>query len=239
MPEDITPGATPPEGGESAQGSAAAAQRSEPETTLSGEARASAAQGRAAEHHPEDWRSSLPAAWADKLKDVAGEEDAVKALERGLSYTPALKPEDVELKYPEGMQVDEGVRDNFRQFCVDKAITPAQAQSLLDWQLAANKEITDAVMAKGKAELQKLWGSRFEENSAKALKAVVALDKRMGGRLSETMAFNGMNNNPVLVEAFHAIGTLISTDALSGGRAAPAPDKAETAEETYNGMFNK
>ena len=68
---------------------------------------------------------------------------------------------------------------------------------------------------------------------------MVALDKRMGGRLSETMAFNGMNNNPVLVEAFHAIGTLISTDALSGGRAAPAPDKAETAEETYNGMFNK
>ena len=48
-----------------------------------------------------------------------------------------------------------------------------------------------------------------------------------------------MNNNPVLVEAFHAIGTLISTDALSGGRAAPAPDKPETAEETYNGMFNK
>lgn len=239
MPEDITPGATPPEGGESAQGSAAAAQRSESETTLSGEARASAAQGRAAEHHPEDWRSSLPAAWADKLKDVAGEEDAVKALERGLSYTPALKPEDVELKYPDGIQVDEGVRDNFRRFCVDKGVTPAQAQALLDWQLAANKEITDAVMAKGKAELQKLWGSRFEENSAKALKAVVALDKRMGGRLSETMAFNGMNNNPVLVEAFHAIGTLISTDALSGGRAAPAPDKAETAEETYNGMFNK
>ena len=58
MPEDIIPGATPPEGGESAQ-------RSEPETTLSGEARASAAQERAAEHHPEDWRSGLPAAWAD------------------------------------------------------------------------------------------------------------------------------------------------------------------------------
>lgn len=230
MPEDITPGATAPEGGESAQ-------RSEPETTLSGEAGAGAARGSAAEHQPEDWRSGLPAAWADKLKDVAGEEDAVKALERGLSYTPALKPEDVELKYPDGMQVDEGVRDNFRQFCVDKGITPTQAQALLDWQLAANKEITDAVMARGKAELQKLWGSRFEENSAKALKAVVALDKRMDGRLSEALAFSGMNNNPVLVEAFHNIGTLISPDALSGGKAAPAPDKPETAEETYNGMF--
>lgn len=235
MSEDITTGAMPLEGGESAQGSAAAAQRSEPETTLSGEA--SAAQGRAAEQYPEDWRSGLPAAWADKLKDIAGEEDAIKALERGLSYTPALKPEDVELKYPDGIQLDEGVRDNFRQFCVDKGITPTQAQALLDWQLAANKEITDAVMAKGKAELQKLWGSRFEENSAKALKAVVALDKRMNGRLSETLAFSGLNNNPVLVEAFHNIGTLISADALSGGKAAPAPDKTETAEETYNGMF--
>ena len=59
----------------------------------------------------------------------------------------------------------------------------------------------------------------------------------MGGKLSEALAFSGMNNNPVLVEAFHHIGTLISADALSGGKAAPAQDKAETAEETYNGMF--
>lgn len=229
MSEDITTGAMPPEGG------TPPADNPKPENPTPADP--PAPEGGTPTDQTADWRTGLPEGWGEKLKDVESADDALKALERGLSYTPALKPEDVELKYPDGIQVDEGVRDNFRQFCVDKGITPTQAQALLDWQLAANKEITDAVMAKGKAELQKLWGSRFEENSAKALKAVVALDKRMDGRLSETLAFSGLNNNPVLVEAFHNIGTLISADALSGGKAAPAPDKTETAEETYNGMF--
>ncbi len=229
MSEDITPGATSLEGG--------TAPADNPAADTPTPADSPAPEGGAPTSQPTDWRTGFPEAWGEKLKDVESADDALKALERGLSYTPALKPEDVELKYPDGMQVDEGVRDNFRQFCVDKGITPAQAQALLDWQLAANREIADAVMARGKAELQKLWGSRFEENSAMALKAVVNLDRRMGGKLSEALAFSGMNNNPVLVEAFHHIGTLISADALSGGKAAPAQDKAETAEETYIGMF--
>ncbi len=214
MSEDITPGATSLEGG--------TAPADNPAADTPTPADSPAPEGGAPTSQPTDWRTGFPEAWGEKLKDVESADDALKALERGLSYTPALKPEDVELKYPDGMQVDEGVRDNFRQFCVDKGITPAQAQALLDWQLAANREIADAVMARGKAELQKL---------------VVNLDRRMGGKLSEALAFSGMNNNPVLVEAFHHIGTLISADALSGGKAAPAQDKAETAEETYNGMF--
>ena len=184
-----------------------------------------------------DWRGTLPTAWADKLKDMASEADALKALERGLGYTPAQRPEDVELTYPEGLTVDKAVSDSFRRFCVDKGITPAQAQALLDWQLAANKEMHDAALASGKAVLQKQWGSRFEENSALALKAVTALDKRLGGRLSEALAFTGMSNDPAIVEAFHAVASLISEDSLSGGTGAGATDKPESAEETYKNMF--
>lgn len=184
-----------------------------------------------------DWRGTLPAAWADKLKDMGSEEDALKALERGMLYTPAQRPEDVELRYPEGLTVDKAVSDSFRKFCVDKGITPGQAQALLDWQLAANKEMHDAALASGKAALQKQWGSRFEENSALALKAVTALDKRLGGRLSEALAFTGMSNNPAIVEAFHAVASLISEDSLSGGTGAGASDKPESAEDTYKNMF--
>lgn len=186
-----------------------------------------------------DWRSAFPADWGDRLKNVNSAEDAARALERGLAYTPALRPEDVELSYPEGVRVDEGVRDNFRRFCVDKGITPAQAQALVDWQIAANSEITEAALAAGTADLRNRWGSRFEENSARALRAVTALDRSMGGRLSETLAASGMGNNPVLVEAFHAVGTLLSEDVLSGGRAAPVEDRPETAEETYQKMFRR
>ena len=72
-----------------------------------------------------------------------------------------------------------------------------------------------------------------------ALRAVTALDRRMQGRLSEALAASGKNNNPVLAEAFHAVGTLLSEDALSGGRAAPAAYGRETAEETYKNMFRR
>lgn len=184
-----------------------------------------------------DWRGTLPAAWADKLKDMGSEADALKALERGLGYTPAQRPEDVELTYPEGFTVDKAVSDSFCRFCVDKGITPAQAQALLDWQIAANKEMHDAALASGKAALQKQWGSRFEENSSLALKAVIALDKRLGGRLSEALTFSGMSDNPAIVEAFHAVGSLISEDSLSGGTGAGATDKPESAEDTYKNMF--
>lgn len=225
MPDDLTPGTDAPQGGNGA------------ESTVPATSPEPAGAGAAAPDTAADWRGGLPAAWAEKLRNMASEADALRALERGLGYTPALRPEDVNLRYPEGMTVDKAVSDSFRQFCVDRGITPDQAQALLDWQLAANKEMNDAALAAGKAELQKLWGSRFEENSALALKTVTALDKRLGGRLSEALAFTGMNNNPALVEAFHAVGTLIAEDSLSGGTAAAAADRPESAEETYTRMF--
>lgn len=227
MPEDLNPGTAAPEGANDA-GAPAPATAPEPAGAPAPDAGAAPAG---------DWRGGLPTAWADKLKDMGSEEDALKALERGMAYTPALKPEDVELRYPEGLTVDKAVSDSFRRFCVDKGITPAQAQALLDWQLAANKEMHDAALASGKAALQKQWGSRFEENSALALKAVTALDKRLGGRLSEALAFTGMSNDPAIVEAFHAVGSLISEDSLSGGTGADASDRPESAEETYKNMF--
>lgn len=146
-------------------------------------------------------------------------EEALKALERGLGYRPAEKVEDITLKYPDSFkgQIDQGVENGFRQFCVDNGITQDQAQKLLDWQLGANKEITDKIIADGVKELRSEWGSRFDENMATALKAFTALDKRMGGRLATSIEGRGMANNPVFVRAFHEIGKLLSEDVLSGG----------------------
>lgn len=185
---------------------------------------------------PADWRAALPESWRDMLKDAADEESARKVLERGLNYNPASKPEDVVLKYPEGIQVDEGLNKNFQQFCVDKGITPSQAQELLNWQIAANKSAIEAVRASGEKELREKWGPRYEENTAQGLKAVVALDKQMGGRFAEALAYSGMNNNPTMVEALHIIGNSISEDTLSAGAGASAPDKPESAVDTYTAM---
>ena len=185
---------------------------------------------------PADWRAALPESWRDMLKDAADEESARKVLERGLNYNPASKPEDVKLNYPDGIQVDEGLSKNFQQFCVDKGITPTQAQDLLNWQLSANKSAIEALRANGEQELREKWGPRYEENTAQSLKAVIALDKQMGGRFAERLAFSNMNNDPVIVEALHIIGKSITEDSLSGGAGTSAPDKAEAPEDTYKAM---
>lgn len=183
----------------------------------------------------------LPEGWGEKLKDVGSAEEALKALERGLGYRPAEKVEDITLKYPDSFkgQIDQGVENGFRQFCVDNGITQDQAQKLLDWQLGANKEITDKIIADGVKELRSEWGSRFDENKATALKAFTALDKRMGGRLATSIEGRGMANNPVFVRAFHEIGKLLSEDVLSGGSGTAPSDARESAVDTYKGMFKE
>lgn len=190
---------------------------------------------------PADWRAGLPEGWGEKLKDVGSAEEALKALERGLGYCPAEKVEDIALKYPDSFkgQIDQGVENCFRQFCVDNGITPAQAQKLLDWQLGANREITDKIIADGVKELRSEWGSRFDENKATALKAFTALDKRMGGRLATSIEGRDMANNPVFVRAFHEIGKLLSEDVLSGGSGTAPSDARESAVDTYKGMFKE
>ena len=190
-----------------------------------------------------DWRSRLPEGWADKLadklKDVKDADEAMKALERGLGYRPAQKPEDIALRYPESFTgaVDEGVENNFREFCVREGITPGQAQALLDWQLGANREILDKIIEDGTKALREAWGSRFEENRDTALKAFSALDRRMNGELSGSIAGRNMANDPAFVRAFHEIGKLLSEDALSGGVGATPSDGRESAEDTYKDMF--
>ena len=188
-----------------------------------------------------DWREGLPEGWGEKLKDVGSAEEALKALERGLGYRPAEKVEDIALKYPDSFkgQIDQGVENGFRQFCVDNGITQDQAQKLLDWQLGANKEITDKIIADGVKELRSEWGSRFDENKATALKAFTALDKRMGGRLATSIEGRDMANNPVFVRAFHEIGKLLSEDVLSGGSGTAPSDARESAVDTYKGMFKE
>ena len=190
---------------------------------------------------PADWREGLPEGWGEKLKDVGSAEEALKALERGLGYRPAEKVEDIALKYPDSFkgQIDQGVENGFRQFCVDNGITQDQAQKLLDWQLGANKEITDKIIADGVNELRSEWGSRFEENKATALKAFTALDKRMGGRLATSIEGRDMANSPVFVRAFHEIGKLLSEDVLSGGSGTAPSDAQESAVDTYKGMFKE
>ena len=186
-----------------------------------------------------NWRTALPEAWADRLKDVAGPDDAMAALERGLAYHPARSVDEIRLEWPEDFsgRVDENVQRGFCELCVREGITPPQAQALLDWQIHANRQALEEVAEAGVKALRRSWGTRFERNRGEALRAFSALDRRMGGELSASAAGRGMANDPVFVRAFYEIGRLLSEDGLSAGTVPSARVMRESAEETYNGMF--
>ena len=122
-------GTTPPAGGTVTEGTGQGTQNTGAEGTppAGGQPAGGAGDGGV----PADWRTGLPDGWADKLKDVQTSEDALKALERGLGYKPAEKPEDITLKYPDSFKgsVDEGVEQNFREFCVQNGMKPGAAAS--------------------------------------------------------------------------------------------------------------
>ncbi len=153
-------------------------------------------------------------------------------------HVPVQRPEDVHLRFPEGLEPDPGARAGFCRLCVEQGLSTAQAQALLDWQIQTDRELTEAALRRGTAELRGRWGSRFEENAGLALRAVTALDRRLEGRLSEALAATGLHNHPVLVETFHAVGALLAEDALCGDAAA-GPEVRESAEQTYKHMFRR
>jgi hypothetical protein len=184
------------------------------------------------------WSAALPDGLKEHLKDIGSPEEAAAALKRGLTYNPAAKPEDIRLKFPEGVRVDEGVQKRFGELCVNEGLTPKQAQALLDWQIKADAELRDGLVRQGQEALKKSWGARYEENQAKALQTFAALDKRMGGRLAQSLGGKEMALNPEVVEALHIVGALVSEESIgAAGAGAPDTDKPQSAEDAYKGMF--
>ena len=159
---------------------------------------------------PGDWRAGLPEGWGEKLKDVGS-----AARPSGPGTRPWLPPggnaSRTRPEYPDKASRGRSTRAEERFPPVlrgQRYHSPDQAQKLLDWQLGANKEITDKIIADGVKELRSEWGSRFEENKATALKAFTALDKRMGGRLATSIEGRDMAQQPLMfVRAFHEIAS--------------------------------
>lgn len=188
---------------------------------------------------PADWRSGLPDGWADRLKDVKDADEAMKALERGLAHQPAQKPEDIALKYPESFTgaIDEGVENNFREFCVKEGITPKQAQALLDWQLGANREILDKVIEDGTKPLRERGEAALTENRDTALKAFSALDRRMNGELSGSVPGGTWPMIRPLCGRFMKSENFFPRTLFPAVRGATPSDGRESAEDTYKNMF--
>jgi hypothetical protein len=136
------------------------------------------------------------------------------------------QPIDVELKLPEGIELDQASLDNFKALVNDKALTPAQrAQKVVD--LAVKREAdrlemhTQRVAAwadEVKAD-KDLGGDKLEETLSVARKAI-----DLGTpELKEFLNTSGLGNHPAVVRWAYAVGKALSEDHFVPGNGGNPP----------------
>ena len=167
----------------------------------------------------------------ETFKSFGSKEEVLSALERGKNYHPATDIKEINLEFPKGIEVDEESMTSYKEFCVQNGITAEQAKALSQWQVNQILQNTQKIQEDGKAALKTLWGNNYDKNVEKSLSTLATLDRRMGGRLSVELNRSGGANNPVIVEALHVIGSLISEDSLSGATDAPGSEEPMSTKE--------
>jgi hypothetical protein len=152
---------------------------------------------------------------------------------------PEKPKEDVkyELKAPEGASMDASALEGYVSFAKENGLTPAQAQKLLDRDVAAKKQADDAMweqVRKTDADnlkgIQTAWGDKFGENAEKVKRAFDYVDP--DGSLRKDMERVGVAHHRPLVEAFLKVGELLANDSLrTPSIAGPAAKDNRTAHE--------
>lgn len=178
-----------------------------------------------------DWREAFPPEHRELLSQFDKMEDAIAAIQRGKDYKPAEKIDDFSLTFPEGIDIPVENQQAFKQLGIDARLTPEQLQKVADWQIQTATEAWNRSHDEGLTALKQLWGPKYQSNSVIANNALVALDRKMGGRLSPLLTDNTSLNDPVIIEALYHIGTAISEDTLSGATAGSVGDEAMTERE--------
>ena len=162
------------------------------------------------------WTDALPEDLRGDVEGLTSMEDFKAALKRGMEYKPATDIEQLVTTAPEGVTLDEGMNKAFRELGVKIGLTQAQAQELVNFEATQIAAAQKAAVEEATETLRKQWGNEFESKSAKATQAMLAIDQKMGNRLSAALGEGGLANSPTLIEAFSLIGSLISEDSLAG-----------------------
>ena len=150
-------------------------------------------------------------------------------------HTKIGVPEEVDKYQVNGSDsLDKEFFDDFRKTAHSAGILPDQAQKVFDWYVRSAEEAGKRDEEKftnsqndGVRELQKEWGSAYDDKVKRAQAAVGHYgDDNLINFLDET----GLGNNPNLIKAFSKIGDTLSEDQFKGtvkGELGFTPDEAQ------------
>lgn len=173
---------------------------------------------------------------------------AAKESETKVASTPA----GLELKFPDGVAVDQELVSKFKPIAQELGLDSAKAQKLVDLVVSrdtAHAAAVDAALAKQRAgwiEASKsdkaIGGADYEKNLQIAHKAIVQFgDKELASLLEDT----GLVHHPAIVRLLHKTGKALGEDSLSGasgGAAAGANSDRAFQRSLYDkspGLFKE
>jgi hypothetical protein len=122
---------------------------------------------------------------------------------------------------PEGMTMDEGFQDLFKQWAFKAGMSPQMAQIVSDeynnHKIAEfNQSLNDAEkkLNESTEALRKEWGEGYKEKIEKAKRAF----SHFGGEdFTELVGNLGLDQHPVMLRVFAGIGQAMSEDSALGG----------------------
>jgi hypothetical protein len=168
--------------------------------------------------------------------DATKVETPAPAGEVKVPWPEPVKPEEIDLKFPEGEQVDESFVKTFKETCKSNGMTSKQAQALVDLQFKRAAEFRAAEAARLKAIDSKnmealksdpdFGAAKFEENMEVAKKGFV---KYGSPELTRKLTAMGLQSDPEIVKHFHKLG-LASGEAQTP-RPPQTPPESKTAEQ--------
>lgn len=169
----------------------------------------------------------------DKAKKEQETKDAAdKVAKEAADKLAAEKAAAYDLKAPEGVELDKDSVKAYADVAKEAAVTPEQAQKLLDWYAKTSQEKGSAQM-KVWEDTNKAWvdqaksdkeygGAKFD---ASLKTAKTALAKFGNAQLTEALQVTGMGNHPEMVRFLVKVASAIAEDkpgtGVDGGKAGP------------------
>ena len=156
---------------------------------------------------------------------------------------------ELEIKLPEGMEVDPVTLKEFSAKAKELGVSAEQASNLIAWDHARNQAAVAAQEKQQQAQHDtwakeieadpEIGGAKLTETGMFARRAIRAYG---GEPLAKFFAESGLSNHPTLVRAFRAVGAAMGEDdsAVAGGGNKPVVSdaKAQLMKE-YPSMFNE
>lgn len=163
---------------------------------------------------------------------------AAPATETLLAKKDEKPPEEIKIKFPDGVVADEALLGKFVPLAKDLKLNSEGAQKLVDLFAEAQKasetrhmeQITQwAEEAKTDKEI---GGEAFDANLAIAKKA---MDRLATPGLREVLIKSGLGNHKDVIKVFMQVGKLISEDRLPGGGATQqaGPTREDMIKEAF------